>query len=83
VITEILFIHTCYVLSGLSSVQHQWTLHASKGEDNLFTWNTVPLSEPLQIFDETARLKPTHPIYVIPPESVDNIKAYFLAKVGF
>ncbi|KAJ0163547.1 Protein farnesyltransferase subunit beta [Colletotrichum tanaceti] len=78
--------HTCYVLSGLSSAQHQWDL-TYVGEDETILpepkWVVSPCAEGTQIFDEEDRVGTTHPVYTIPQESVDDMTAYFASKQGF
>jgi protein farnesyltransferase subunit beta len=46
-------------------------------------WVVSPYLDGEQIFDEADRLCPTHPVYVVPPERVDEIQEYFLNKEGF
>ncbi|KAB5518818.1 terpenoid cyclases/protein prenyltransferase alpha-alpha toroid [Coniochaeta sp. 2T2.1] len=74
--------HSCYVLSGLSSAQHQWRQHLPEGpEDD--GWIVSPYADEVQIFQDDDRVEPIHPVYVIPQKSVSDIKRYFLAKQGF
>ncbi|TDZ59788.1 Protein farnesyltransferase subunit beta [Colletotrichum trifolii] len=85
--------HTCYVLSGLSSAQHQWDLTYVRDDgdgDGDVTilpeprWVVSPCPEEgAQIFDEEDRVGTIHPVYTIPQESVDDMKAYFAYKQGF
>lgn len=83
--------HTCYVLSGLSSVQHEWDLgepEASEEEAAAaaaaaadLEWTVLPYL--VQIFDPKDLVRPIHPIYAIPQQNVRVIKEYFQAKQGF
>lgn len=91
--------HTCYVLSGLSSAQHKWELVdkpaieegvEAGGETINYSesvWKASPFpfigEEGVQVFDEEDRVATVHPIYTISADRVDQIQAYFRAKVGF
>lgn len=78
--------HTCYVLSGLSSVQHRWTLASARPEGTpmgLDTWIAMPDMEGPRIFDEEDRVLTTHPVYVIPQHKVEQIMGHFASKAGF
>ncbi|KAJ2967538.1 hypothetical protein NQ176_g9615 [Zarea fungicola] len=78
--------HTCYVLSGLSSAQHSWTLRASRpsgstgGADE---WDAMPYVEDEQIFNEDDRIGTTHPVYVIPKHKVEAAWEHYASKTGF
>ena len=78
--------HTCYVLSGLSSAQHTWTL-SPESEVQLpgapAMWDVEPCVEGDQVFDEGDRVGPSHPVYAIPQEKVEAITVYFGEKPGF
>lgn len=39
-----------------------------------------PYIDEVQIFEEEDRVKPIHPVYVIPQGHVQDIKRYFAAK---
>ncbi|ATY59604.1 Terpenoid cylases prenyltransferase alpha-alpha toroid [Cordyceps militaris] len=75
--------HTCYVLSGLSSAQHKWTLKVARpagsagGADE---WEAMPYIEDEQIFNEDDRIGITHPIYVIPQHKVEAAWEYYGSK---
>ncbi|KXX81578.1 Protein farnesyltransferase subunit beta [Madurella mycetomatis] len=79
--------HTCYVLSGLSSVQHEWDLEEPEASGEAVAaaadseWTVLPY--PVQIFDPKDLVRPIHPIYAIPQQNVRVIKEYFQAKQGF
>ncbi|KAJ0342886.1 hypothetical protein COL922a_000710 [Colletotrichum nupharicola] len=78
--------HTCYVLSGLSSAQHRWELTYVNEDETILPepkWVVSPCAEGAQIFDEEDRVGTIHPVYTIPQESVDDMKAYFAARQGF
>lgn len=78
--------HTCYVLSGLSSAQHKWTLRGARpagstgGADE---WEAMPYLEDEQIFNEDDRVGTTHPVYVIPQHKVEAAWEYYASKPGF
>ncbi|KAK5994983.1 Protein farnesyltransferase subunit beta [Cladobotryum mycophilum] len=78
--------HTCYVLSGLSSVQHKWRLITARADEAIIggdEWEVSPYLQGQQIFDEQDRLATTHPVYVIPQHRVKEIQNYFTEKQGF
>ncbi|KAK4232470.1 protein farnesyltransferase subunit beta [Podospora fimiseda] len=70
--------HTCYVLSGLSSAQHQWLL-----DEETKDWIVLPYLDEEQIFDPKDRVRPIHPVYAIPQQHVRAVKKYFGEKGGF
>lgn len=76
--------HSCYVLSGLSSAQHEWYLEepATAGDAaEEPVWTVLPYLE--QIADSRDIVRPIHPVYVIPQQNVRAIKQYFRGKQGF
>jgi protein farnesyltransferase subunit beta len=90
--------HSCYVLSGLSSAQHQWELDddkpdatetaaaaaaATPSEAADPVWTVLPYLDGLQVFDTQDRVRPIHPVYAIPQQNVRAMKAYFRDKQGF
>ncbi|CEI60981.1 unnamed protein product [Fusarium venenatum] len=78
--------HTCYVLSGLSSAQHRWTLDAARPHEADVkgdSWSVTPYMEGEQIFDEEDRVATVHPVYVIPQHKVEGMQNYFSSKHGF
>ncbi|KFH41232.1 Protein farnesyltransferase subunit beta-like protein [Hapsidospora chrysogenum ATCC 11550] len=78
--------HTCYVLAGLSSAQHKWTLASARPEAQVLgtdQWVATPYMRGEQIFDESDRVCTTHPVYVIPQHKVESILDYFASKAGF
>ncbi|KAK4103203.1 terpenoid cyclases/Protein prenyltransferase [Parathielavia hyrcaniae] len=103
--------HSCYVLSGLSSAQHQWLLddpeaaqqqQQQKGQAEQgpvpdqttspplpslaggeAVWAILPYLDGLQVFDNADRVRPIHPVYAIPQQSVRAMRDYFRARQGF
>ena len=77
--------HTCYVLSGLSSAQHQWELDEPDSTEAAAepVWTVFPYLDGLQVFDNEDRVRPIHPVYAIPQQNVRAIKEYFRDKEGF
>ncbi len=80
--------HSCYVLSGLSSAQHQWELDEPDGAAEAaaaadLVWAVLPYLDGLQVFDNKDRVRPIHPVYAIPQQSVQAIKGYFENREGF
>ncbi|KAH7635185.1 terpenoid cyclases/protein prenyltransferase alpha-alpha toroid [Sordaria sp. MPI-SDFR-AT-0083] len=89
--------HTNYVLSGLSSAQHQWDLDsdplplpegettptmAALGADSI--WNVFPfIDDNDQVYEDSDRVRPIHPAYAIPQKNVAGIRAYFQGRSGF
>lgn len=84
--------HTCYVLSGLSSAQHEWELDeplaatgsaegGSEAADSV--WAGLPYLDGVQIFDNKDRVRPIHPVYAIPQQNVRAMKEYFRDKQSF
>ncbi|KAL2136093.1 hypothetical protein VTI74DRAFT_5499 [Chaetomium olivicolor] len=85
--------HSCYVLSGLSSAQHQWELdepdsepadieQAAMGAADA-VWAVLPFLDGVQLFDNKDRVRPIHPVYAIPQQNVRAMKAYFTERRGF
>lgn len=78
--------HSCYVLSGLSSAQHKWTMKSARLDATVLgsdEWVVTPYLEGQQIFSEDDRLATTHPVYVIPQHKADDIRDYLANKAGF
>lgn len=59
------------------------TTRAGQGILEVDEWAASPFSEDDQIFDEEDRVRPVHPVYVIPQEKVEAARQYFVAKSGF
>ncbi|KAF3019657.1 CAAX farnesyltransferase (FTase) subunit beta [Neopestalotiopsis sp. 37M] len=75
--------HTCYVLSGLSSVQHIVSADTSRDEQVAnITWTVLPHTDD-PIFDEEDLVEATDPVYAIPQKSREEMMEYFLSKPGF
>ncbi|PFH57572.1 hypothetical protein XA68_14850 [Ophiocordyceps unilateralis] len=78
--------HSCYVLSGLSAVQHSWELAQTRGDGVAMDgddWVVAPFASGEQIFDEEDRLRPIHPIYAIPQDMAADCQKHFASKHGF
>ncbi|KAJ6442141.1 Terpenoid cylases/protein prenyltransferase alpha-alpha toroid [Purpureocillium lavendulum] len=78
--------HTCYVLSGLSSAQHQWRFVSARADAAVLdgdAWAVSPHIKGEQIFDEEDRVCTTHPVFVIPQHKADACQKYFASKQGF
>lgn len=83
--------HTCYVLAGLSSAQHEWRYEEEAEDDkgrqagscSSSRWVASPSVKGQQIFDERDRISTIHPVYTIPQRQVDAILRYFTNKPGF
>ncbi|KAK4111334.1 terpenoid cyclases/Protein prenyltransferase [Canariomyces notabilis] len=78
--------HSCYVLAGLSSAQHDWDLEEPTAAEEISAtadpvWAVLPHLE--QIFDRRDLVRPIHPVYAIPQQNARAIKDYFRAKQGF
>lgn len=56
---------------------------AAEGISEVDEWAASPFSEDEQIFDEEDRVRPVHPVYVIPQDTVEAARRYFTAKPGF
>ncbi|KFY10576.1 hypothetical protein V492_04944 [Pseudogymnoascus sp. VKM F-4246] len=74
--------HTCYLLVGLSSAQHKWSLKAP-ADDSLtslrWTSETYPRKQDdgyTQVFDEEDRVNSIHPVYVIPEGIAERVIQY-------
>ncbi|KAI3335586.1 terpenoid cyclases/protein prenyltransferase alpha-alpha toroid [Ustulina deusta] len=77
--------HTCYVLNGLSSVQHVACI-LSSDEDGMmpaWTYEVLPHLDEAQVYNEEDRVSPTDPVYVIPEEKRKDIMSYFSSRPGF
>ncbi|OBT46116.1 hypothetical protein VE00_02813 [Pseudogymnoascus sp. WSF 3629] len=74
--------HTCYLLVGLSSAQHKWSLQAPTDDSMTslgWTSETYPRKQDdgyAQIFDEEDRVKSIHPVYVIPEGIAERVMQY-------
>ncbi|PWY87705.1 CaaX farnesyltransferase beta subunit Ram1 [Aspergillus heteromorphus CBS 117.55] len=76
--------HTCYTLTGLSSVQYHHyhtTSSVSPKGVSAFSWKYTPIktsdaSAEQNVFDEKDRLTPFHPLYVIPHAAAENMRLW-------
>ncbi|KAM0278993.1 hypothetical protein ACHAQH_004861 [Verticillium albo-atrum] len=78
--------HSCYVLSGLTSAQHNWDMTYVDEDDTILAeprWRVKPRTGADQVFDEEDRVATIHPAYTIPEHKAYAMKAYFAAKTGF
>lgn len=89
--------HSCYVLSGLSSAQHQWELStpAPRGDENEHgssleavaadpVWTVLPyVGDDVQVFENRDLVRPLHPVFAIPQRNHEAMMNYFFAKEGF
>lgn len=80
--------HTCYALTGLSTVQyyHYCTDSSVSSKDDFssaFSWKHDPnfasdgQGSDIGVFTENDRLVPFHPIFVIPHKSAEDIRVWF------
>lgn len=81
--------HTCYNLAGLSALQHYHYYESPLSAAHFataFTWRvvdhqpTTSRSLDVDVFDDADRLRPFHPVYVIPHASVLAIRAWAEAQ---
>ncbi|KAJ9255902.1 hypothetical protein DTO195F2_6106 [Paecilomyces variotii] len=83
--------HTCYTLTGLSSLQnfHFHTDDSSASRSvfsSAFSWKYTPIVSSSQVeadvnvFDERDRLQAFHPIYSIPHKAAENMRAWFESR---
>ncbi|KAL2870853.1 CAAX farnesyltransferase subunit beta RAM1 [Aspergillus lucknowensis] len=79
--------HTCYTLTGLSSVQHyhyHTDASATSNEEcsSAFSWKYIRVRKSdnhgsdINVFDENDRLAAFHPLYVIPHEAAESIRLW-------
>ncbi|RDW81063.1 CAAX farnesyltransferase subunit beta RAM1 [Aspergillus mulundensis] len=83
--------HTCYTLTGLSSVQH-YHYHTNSSAvldgqfSSAFSWKYRPARDSddkisdINVFDEKDRLKAFHPLYVIPHEAAESMRIWCAQK---
>ncbi|KAJ5272732.1 hypothetical protein N7478_007857 [Penicillium angulare] len=72
--------HTCYVLAGLSAMQHyHYRTDSATGSNkswaSAFTWRSTPIRED-NVYEKSDRLAPLHPLYGIPFPSVDEMRLW-------
>lgn len=78
--------HTCYALVGLSTVQHHHYCTESSSKDDLtsvFAWKHSPnltsndQGSDMNVFEESDRLVPFHPVFVIPHRAAEDARAWY------
>ncbi|EYE99877.1 CAAX farnesyltransferase subunit beta RAM1 [Aspergillus ruber CBS 135680] len=80
--------HTCYTLTGLSTTQHRHyhtdTSATSKEPfASAFSWKYTPVSSnvnddtDVSVFEETDRVNPAHPLYVIPHKAAEDMRLWY------
>ncbi|PTU24265.1 hypothetical protein P175DRAFT_0505943 [Aspergillus ochraceoroseus IBT 24754] len=80
--------HTCYTLTGLSSVQyrhyHTDSSSISQGEfSSAFSWKYLPVFESdgqgsdINVFGENDRLMAFHPLFVIPHKAAERMRLWY------
>lgn len=80
--------HTCYTLTGLSMTQnYHYRTDSTVSNGNFssaFSWKSSPILErnesEANVFDETDRLAPAHPLYVIPHKAAESMRAWCQKK---
>ena len=87
--------HSCYTLAGLSAAQHHLHFVDGKEADGsspyepALHWthsNHIPSMQgnpEEEIFDSEDRVKPIHPIYVIPWAAVEQTYSWVKQREGF
>ncbi|KAL4952057.1 terpenoid cyclases/protein prenyltransferase alpha-alpha toroid [Aspergillus filifer] len=79
--------HTCYTLTGLSSVQHDhYHTNSSATSDkqfaSAFSWKSRPAQESedhvsdVNVFDQNDRLTAFHPLYLIPHKAAESMRVW-------
>ncbi|KAJ5653121.1 hypothetical protein N7490_000124 [Penicillium lividum] len=76
--------HTCYVLSGLSAMQHyHYRTDSSNTSDqtfaSAFSWHSTPIREG-NVYEKADRLKSLHPLLGIPYPSADAMRLWCEAR---
>ncbi|EHY58694.1 CAAX farnesyltransferase (FTase) subunit beta [Exophiala dermatitidis] len=80
--------HTCYTLSGLSTVEHSHSYGAGDGSDffaSAFSWDAsraeIPSeADPSMTFDTGAHIRSIHPVYSIPHEAAKAVREWTLSR---
>ena len=80
--------HTCYTLSGISTVEHLHSYGVGDQKEpfaSAFSWEaskaTVPSEgDPTRVFDTGADLKAIHPVYVIPHQAAHAMREWALSQ---
>ncbi|EEH45460.2 uncharacterized protein PADG_01610 [Paracoccidioides brasiliensis Pb18] len=81
--------HTCYILAGLSTVQHDHFITgaasvatANNPFPSAFSWSHAPVTPSVEqdqwaiVFDEEDRLEAVHPLFVIPHRAAKNMREW-------
>ncbi|KAJ6096643.1 hypothetical protein N7486_007389 [Penicillium sp. IBT 16267x] len=76
--------HTCYVLAGLSAMQHYHyrtdsSPTSSKMFSSAFSWRSSPIREG-NVYEKSDRLEPLHPLFGIPHSSADAMRLWCEAR---
>jgi protein farnesyltransferase subunit beta len=78
------------VLAGLSSAQHKWHFTTATTEVDssgtllsAYQWQSEPIIEETQVYDEEDRVGTLHPVFVIPEGIAEKTREYFESKGGF
>ncbi|KAJ5584249.1 uncharacterized protein N7459_004049 [Penicillium hispanicum] len=77
--------HTCYVLAGLSAMQHYHYRADSSPVSNemfssAFAWRSTPIETDDNVYEKGDCLKPFHPLYGIPHESAEKMRLWCEAQ---
>ncbi|EXJ90003.1 protein farnesyltransferase subunit beta [Capronia epimyces CBS 606.96] len=79
--------HTCYTLTGISTVEHSHSYGPVDGSDafaSAFSWEAckaqIPSeADPTKIFDTGAHVRAIHPVYSIPHEAAQAMRNWALS----
>ncbi|KAJ6032709.1 hypothetical protein N7540_003441 [Penicillium herquei] len=76
--------HTCYVLAGLSAMQHYHyrtdsSATTSEHFASAFSWRSTPIREG-NVYEKSDRLEPLHPLYGIPYPRADEMRLWCEAR---
>ncbi|KAJ5619732.1 hypothetical protein N7510_003716 [Penicillium lagena] len=74
--------HSCYVLAGLSAIQHHHyrtdqSVSSSETFSSAFSWRSSPNRAEDNVFEKSDRLAPFHPVYVIPHQAAERMRLRF------
>ncbi|KAJ5899747.1 hypothetical protein N7495_004491 [Penicillium taxi] len=74
--------HTCYVLAGLSALQHyhyRTDTSSNKKFAGAFSWKSTPIRDG-NVYERKDRLEPIHPLYGIPYPAADVMRLWCEAQ---
>lgn len=75
--------HTCYVLAGLSAMQHfHYRTDSSASSRNFasaFSWRSTPIQDG-NVYESSDRLQPLHPLLGVPHPSADAMRLWCEAR---